>query len=163
MKENIQKAYFAGGCFWGVEYHFQKLPGVISTQVGYMGGSVQNPTYEQVSDHGTGHAETVEVVFDEAKISFEKLAKHFFEIHDPTELNRQGPDVGEQYRSVVFYTSPEQKNMVQKLIDILKGKGFDVVTRLEKADTFWEAEEYHQKYYLKNGELPYCHVYTKRF
>ena len=163
MNKNTQTAYFAGGCFWGVEYHFKKLPGVISTKVGYMGGSVENPTYEEVSSHGTGHAEAMEVVFDTKKTSFEELAKYFFEIHDPTQVNRQGPDIGEQYRSVIFYVDEEQKNISQKLINILKEKGYKVVTELEKADTFWEAEDYHQKYYAKNGHTPYCHIYTKRF
>lgn len=163
MNKNTQKAYFAGGCFWGVEYHFQKLPGVISTKVGYMGGNVENPTYEEVSGHGTGHAESMEVIFDPEKTSFEELAKYFFEIHDPTQINRQGPDIGEQYRSVIFYVDEEQKKISQKLINILKEKGYKVVTELEKAGTFWGAEEYHQKYYAKNGHTPYCHIYTKRF
>jgi peptide methionine sulfoxide reductase msrA/msrB len=163
VNKNTQKAYFAGGCFWGVEYHFKKLPGVISTKVGYMGGSVENPTYEEVSGHGTGHAEAMEVVFDPKKTSFEELAKYFFEIHDPTQINRQGPDIGEQYRSVIFYVDEEQKEISQKLINILKEKGYKVVTELEKAGTFWEAEDYHQQYYSKNGHTPYCHIYTKRF
>ena len=163
MNDNIQKAYFAGGCFWGVEYHFQKLEGVISTKVGYMGGSVENPTYDQVSAHGTGHAEAIEVTFDPKKTSFERMAKHFFEIHDPSQVNRQGPDTGEQYRSVIFYTDQEQKNTAQKLIDILEQKGFKIVTQLEKASKFWKAEKYHQKYYEKQNSLPYCHVYTKKF
>lgn len=163
MNKDIEKAYFAGGCFWGVEYHFQKLTGVISTKVGYMGGSVDQPTYEQVSDHRTGHAEALEIVFDTKKISFEELVKHFLEIHDPTQINRQGPDIGDQYRSVIFYTNQKQKDTTQKLIDILKEKGYKIVTELKEAETFWEAEEYHQKYYFKKNVLPYCHVYTKRF
>jgi peptide methionine sulfoxide reductase msrA/msrB len=163
MNKNIEKAYFAGGCFWGVEYHFQKLTGVISTKVGYMGGSVDQPTYEQVCAHRTGHAEALKIVFDTKKISFEELVKHFFEIHDPTQINRQGPDLGDQYRSVIFYTDQRQKDTAQKLIDILKEKGYKIVTELKEADTFWEAEEYHQKYYSKKNAMPYCHVYTKRF
>lgn len=163
MIENIQKAYFAGGCFWGVEYHFQKLPGVVSTKVGYMGGSIDEPTYEQVCSHTTGHAEVLEVTFDIEKNSFEELAKLFFEIHDPTQLNGQGPDIGDQYRSAIFYTTPDQRQTAQKLIDILKQKSYKVVTQLEEAATFWEAEDYHQKYYTKKGSQPYCHIYTKRF
>lgn len=159
----IQKAYFAGGCFWGVEYYFQNLLGVISTKVGYMGGQTETPTYEEVSHGNTGHTETLEVIFDESILSYEELAKLFFEIHDPTELNRQGPDIGVQYRSVVFYVSNEQKTIVEKLIEILKAKGCVVVTELEKASVFWEAESYHQKYYAKNGHEPYCHIRQKRF
>lgn len=163
MNKNIQKAYFAGGCFWGMQYHFQKLPGVISTRVGYMGGSIDNPNYEQVSSHSTGHAESLEIVFDQKIISYEKLTKYFFEIHDPTQVSRQGPDIGSQYRSVIFYTNQEQKNTAQKLINILTKKGYKVVTELEPASTFWEAEKQHQNYYLKNNSTPYCHLYTKRF
>jgi peptide methionine sulfoxide reductase msrA/msrB len=128
-----------------------------------MGGQTSSPTYEQVSSHNTGHAETIEVVFDPAKTSFEALAKYFFEIHDPTEINRQGPDIGEQYRSVIFYTNPEQQKTAQKLKTILIEKGYKVVTEIQEAGTFWEAEEYHQKYYTKQKSLPYCHIYTKRF
>jgi peptide methionine sulfoxide reductase msrA/msrB len=166
MKNNnnkIQKAYFAGGCFWGVEYYFQNLPGVILTKVGYMGGFKENPTYEEVSAKKTGHAETLEVTFDSSLTSYEQLTRLFFEIHDPTELNRQGPDIGEQYRSAVFYVDAEQKSIAEKLIGLLKVKGYVVVTKLEKAGTFWEAESYHQKYYAKNGHEPYCHIRQKRF
>ena len=160
---NIQKAYFAGGCFWGMEYFFQNLPGVISTKVGYMGGQTDAPTYEDVSHRNTGHAETLEVTFDESVVSYENLAKLFFEIHDPTEINRQGPDIGVQYRSAIFYASDEQKTIAEKLIEILKSKGYVVVTEVEKSGTFWEAEDYHQKYYAKNGHEPYCHVRKKLF
>lgn len=160
---NIQTAYFAGGCFWGVEYHFQKLAGVISTKVGYMGGNIDNPTYAQVCAHDTQHVEALEVVFDTKKTSFEELAKLFFEIHDPTQINRQGPDIGDQYRSVIFYTNQGQYDTAQNLIDILKEKGYKIVTELKAAETFWPAEKYHQKYYSKKGALPYCHVYTKKF
>lgn len=163
VKEEKQKAYFAGGCFWGVEYFFQNVEGVISTRVGYMGGHKQNPTYEEVCKGTTGHAETLEVVYDSSKTNFEKLAKLFFEIHDPTQINRQGPDIGEQYRSEIFYTDDEQKKITRRLIKILKDKDYKIATNLTKADKFWEAEQYHQDYYEKNGKLPYCHVYTKRF
>jgi peptide methionine sulfoxide reductase msrA/msrB len=158
-----QKAIFAGGCFWGVEYHFNKLKGVLSAKSGYTGGSIDHPTYKQVCTGKTGHAEAVEIAFDPALVSYETLAKLFFEIHDPTELNRQGPDIGTQYRSAVFYTDEEQKKVVEKLIGELKAKGYKVVTTVEKAGTFWEAEEYHQDYYERNGHQPYCHIYQKRF
>ena len=158
-----EKAYFAGGCFWGVEYFFQKEKGVISTQVGYMGGHVKNPTYQEVCKGNTGHAETMEVVFDPSKTDYETLARLFFEIHDPTQVNRQGPDVGYQYRSAIFYVNDSQKKIAEKLIKILKDKGYKVATEVTKADTFWKAEDYHQSYYQKNGHKPYCHGYTKRF
>ncbi|MFC1556446.1 bifunctional methionine sulfoxide reductase B/A protein [candidate division KSB1 bacterium] len=162
-QSQTQKAYFAGGCFWGVEYFFQKEEGVISTTVGYMGGHTQNPTYREVSYLNTGHAETMEVVFDPAKISYEKLARLFFEIHDPTQVNRQGPDIGDQYRSAVFYVNDEQKRITEKLVKLLEDKDFKIATEIAKADTFWKAEDYHQDYYNNNGKLPYCHGYTKRF
>jgi len=162
-KEVLQKAYFAGGCFWGLEYHFKKAKGVVSTKVGYMGGTKESPTYKEVCEGTTGHAETLEVVFDSSKTTFEKLAKLFFEIHDPTQLNQQGPDVGEQYRSVIFYVNNEQKQTAEKLIKILKDKGYNIITELKEAPTFWEAEKYHQKYYEKKQQQPYCHIYTKRF
>ena len=156
-------AYFAGGCFWGTEYLFQQAEGVLSTQVGYMGGHTTNPTYDEVCDHATGHAEAVEVVFDPAKTDFEALARLFFEIHDPTQRNRQGPDIGDQYRSAIFYTNDKQKEIAEKLIFILKGKAYDVVTEVTPADKFWEAERYHQDYYEHTGKQPYCHIYQKRF
>ncbi|MEW5701104.1 MAG: bifunctional methionine sulfoxide reductase B/A protein [Candidatus Zixiibacteriota bacterium] len=156
-------AYFAGGCFWGTETLLQKATGVISTRVGYMGGHTKNPTYADVCDHGTGHAETVEVVFDPAHTSFETLARLFFEIHDPTQQDRQGPDVGDQYRSAVFYTNPAQKETTETLIGLLQNKGYDVVTEVSPATLFWVAEDYHQDYYQRNGKQPYCHFYQKRF
>lgn len=158
-----EKAYFAGGCFWGVEYHFQKLEGVISTSVGYMGGHLKDPGYYDVTSGTTGHAETAEIVYDPSKISFKELAKLFFEIHDPTQVNRQGPDIGKQYRSAVFYTSNEQKETTKNLINILEKKDYDIATEIEPADKFYPAEDYHQDYYEKKGSQPYCHIYTKRF
>ncbi len=159
----MAKAYFAGGCFWGVEYHFQNKEGVERTRVGFMGGFIEKPTYEQVSHEETGHAEVVEVQYDPDVVTYEELSKLFFEIHDPTELDRQGPDIGKQYCSVIFYMDDEQRAIAEKLIQILKDKGLDVVTKLEKASSFWEAEEEHQQYYEKNGKEPYCHFYEKRF
>jgi len=158
-----RKAYFAGGCFWGVEYYFQDHRGVISTRVGYMGGHAKQPAYEEVSGGKTSHAEALEVVFDNSKTTYEELARLFFGIHDPTQVDRQGPDVGSQYRSVVFYKNDEQKKTIEKLIKTLEDKGYKIATRLEKAGTFWEAEGYHQKYYQKSGHTPYCHIPTKRF
>lgn len=163
-KEGLtETAIFAGGCFWGVEHLFKNVDGVLETDVGYIGGHLANPTYEQVCSNTTGHAEAMKVVFDPGKTNFEEMAKLFFEIHDPTQVNRQGPDIGDQYRSEIFYTSEKQKRISEELIGILESKGMKVATRLTKAGTFWPAEGYHQEYYLKTGGTPYCHVYTKRF
>jgi peptide methionine sulfoxide reductase msrA/msrB len=159
----VEKAYFAGGCFWGTEHLFKKLEGVTSTRVGYMGGHKINPTYKEVCGGQTGHAEAVEITFDPEKTNFEMVARFFFEIHDPTQTNRQGPDIGEQYRSAVFFIDENQKLTAQKLIDELKAKGYKVVTEIIKADRFWDAEDYHQDYYEVTGKAPYCHFYQKRF
>lgn len=156
-------AIFAGGCFWGMEYMFSKVPGVIGIEPGYTGGTVENPTYEEVCSHRTGHAEAVRVTFDPAQVSYERLARLFFEIHDPTQADGQGPDIGDQYRSEVFYTSPEQRRIAEQLIGELRRKGYDVVTQVTPAQTFWPAEEYHHKYYDRKGTRPYCHSHTKRF
>lgn len=161
--ERIKTAIFAGGCFWGVEYYFETEPGVLSTTVGYIGGDTEDPSYEEVCSHTTGHAEAVEVTYDSAKVDYETLAKLFFDIHDPTEVNRQGPDIGDQYRSAVFYQNDEQKEIAEKLIGILRDKGLKVATQVVPAGRFWPAEEYHQDYYMKNGEEPYCHVRVDRF
>jgi len=158
-----EKAIIAGGCFWGVEYFMEKAKGVISTRVGYIGGKTENPNYKEVCSHTTGHAEAVEVTFDPLKTSYEEIAKLFFEIHDPTQVNRQGPDVGDQYRSEIFYVNDEQKKTAEKLIELLKQKGYNIATRLEKAGTFYEAEDYHQQYYDHKETTPYCHGYVKRF
>ena len=160
---NTVKAIFAGGCFWGVEYHFSKIKGVLSVKSGYTGGLTEQPSYQQVCTGKTGHAEAVEVEFDPALVTYEALAKLFFEIHDPAQMNRQGPDIGTQYRSAVFYVNEEQKIIAEKLIAELKTKGYNVVTSVEKAGKFWDAEAYHQDYYEKNGHQPYCHIYQKRF
>lgn len=156
-------AIFAGGCFWGVEYYMQKSAGVLSVESGYIGGTKDHPTYEEVCSGKTGHYEAVEIVFDPSKTSFETLARLFFEIHDPTQWNHQGPDYGIQYRSAVFYLSEEQRQVTEKLIGLLKEKGFKVVTEVRPATTFWKAEGYHQDYYEHKGTEPYCHGYTKRF
>ena len=161
--ETNDTAIFAGGCFWGVEYHMHSIDGVISTEVGYTGGHIEQPTYRDVCTHTTGHAEVVRVVFNTQKTDYEKIARMFFEIHDPTQVNRQGPDIGDQYRSEIFYRNNSQKEIAEKLISILQQKGFKIATRVDPATTFWKAEEYHQQYYEKEGQTPYCHVYIKRF
>jgi len=156
-------AIFAGGCFWGVEYFMKKMKGVTSTSVGYTGGHTDNPTYHQVCAGNTGHYEAIEVVFDPSKTTYEEVAKLFFEIHDPTEWNHQGPDWGEQYRSAVFYRNDEQKKVTEKLISELKARGYKVVTEVKPAKIFWKAEGYHQDYYTHKGSEPYCHGFVNRF
>jgi peptide methionine sulfoxide reductase msrA/msrB len=156
-------AIFACGCFWGMEYYFSKAKGVLSTTVGYTGGRKNRPTYEDVCSHTTGHAEAVQVTFDPTKTSYGELAKLFFEIHDFTQVDRQGPDIGDQYRSAVFYRNDEQKKTAEKLIGILSNKGYKVATQVVPAGTFWKAEEYHQEYYEKTGKTPYCHFRRKIF
>jgi peptide methionine sulfoxide reductase msrA/msrB len=156
-------AIFAGGCFWGVEYFLQKAPGVISVTSGYTGGHVKNPSYKEVCTGTTGHAEAVKVIYDPEKITYEKLLKLFMEIHDPTQVGGQGPDLGDQYRSVIFYLNEDQRKTAEKNIDILKSKGYKVATAVIKASEFFDAEKYHQDYYFNNGKIPYCHGYVKRF
>jgi peptide methionine sulfoxide reductase msrA/msrB len=156
-------ALFAGGCFWGVEYYMQKEQGVVSVTSGFTGGHVKNPSYKEVCTGKTGHAEVVKIVYDPSKISYEKLLKLFLEIHDPTQAGGQGPDIGDQYRSEIFYLNNEQKVVAEKCLNILREKGYKTVTRITPASEFYPAEDYHQDYYFKNGKLPYCHAYTKRF
>jgi peptide-methionine (S)-S-oxide reductase len=156
----MEKATFAAGCFWHVEEAFRTLSGVVSTAVGFMGGSFPNPTYEDVCTDKTGHAEVVEVTFDPAKITYDELLKVFWEAHDPTMKNQQGPDVGTQYRSAIFYHTAEQKTSAEKSKKALDASGKykkKVVTEITKASTFYRAEEYHQQYLLKHG-LASCPV-----
>jgi peptide-methionine (S)-S-oxide reductase len=156
----MAKAIFAAGCFWGVEATFRQVPGVISTRVGYSGGDLANPTYKDVCTDRTGHAEAVEVEYDPAKVSYEKLLDVFWENHDPTQLNRQGPDWGTQYRSAIFYTSPEQQGAAQASKQQLEKShrySKPIVTQIVPATTFYEAEEYHQQYLEKKG-LATCHI-----
>lgn len=162
-KKKGNTAIFAGGCFWGVEYYFMKEKGVKSVKSGYTGGSVARPSYEEVLSKKSGHYEAVEIEFDPKVTNYETLARLFFEIHDPTQKDGQGNDIGQQYQSVVFYQDEQQKQTAEKLIGLLRDKGYDVATKLKPAARFWKAEEYHQKYYEKNGGTPYCHKYTKRF
>jgi peptide methionine sulfoxide reductase msrA/msrB len=160
---DTEEAIFAAGCFWGVEYYFKKLPGVLKTEVGYVGGHKKNPTYAEVCTGKTGHLEGVRVIYDPAKVSYEQLVKYFFEIHDPTQQNGQGPDHGHQYLSAIFYYDETQKEIATKLMVTLKQKQLSLATKLLLAATFWPAEKYHQNYYAKTGKEPYCHFYTKRF
>jgi peptide methionine sulfoxide reductase msrA/msrB len=157
------RAVFASGCFWGTEYQLKKLPGVISVRAGYSGGHKAHPTYKEVCTGTTGHVEAVEVTYDPALVSYEELARRFFETHDFTQVDGQGPDIGPQYRSVVFYADQAQKETAGKLIRLLTEKGYKVATRLEKAAVFWPAEAYHQDYYARTGGTPYCHLYRKIF
>lgn len=162
-KKEMETAIFAGGCFWGVEHLLQKQNGVKSVVSGYIGGTVENPTYEQVSSKKTGHTEAVLVEFDPKIVSYETLAKLFFEIHDPTQADGQGPDIGPQYRSEIFYNSQQQKEVAEKLVALLRNKGVNVVTGITPATKFYKAENFHQDYYDRKGTQPYCHVYKKRF
>jgi peptide methionine sulfoxide reductase msrA/msrB len=161
--QSTARALFASGCFWGTEYYLQRAGGVISTTVGFSGGHVENPTYKQVCTGRTGHAETVEVIYDPAKTSYEQLARLFFETHDFTQVNRQGPDIGPQYRSAIFYLDDEQKQIAERLVRQLRQMGYDVKTEITPAGKFWVAEDYHQDYYNTTGKTPYCHVYRPIF
>ena len=158
--EQQEKAMFAAGCFWGVEASFLTVPGVLDAVSGYAGGHLEHPSYEQVSNGDTGHAESVEVTFGPHKVSYETLVKKFFALHDPTQMNRQGPDVGEQYRSVIFYYSPAQKDSAEKIKKELAPNYLPktIATGIEPAPTFWKAEEYHQRYAEKNPGRVVCHI-----
>ncbi len=156
----MEKATFGAGCFWGVEAAFRQIPGVISTAVGYEGGETQNPTYRDVCTDETGHAEVVEVTFDPAKVSYDVMLKTFWENHDPTQFNRQGPDYGRQYRSAIFYHSPEQEAAARASMEALDKSGIfkrKIVTEITPASTFWKAEDYHQQYLEKRG-MASCHI-----
>jgi len=158
----MEKATFGAGCFWGVESFFREVPGVIDAVSGYAGGHAANPTYRQVCSGATNHAEVVEVTFDPAKVGYGKLVDLFFKMHDPTQLNRQGPDFGTQYRSAIFTHSPEQARIAQERLEAAKASGRykrPIVTAIEPAQTFWPAEDYHQRYFEKNGGS--CHVSFK--
>jgi peptide methionine sulfoxide reductase msrA/msrB len=162
-KPNLQNAYFAGGCFWGVEYHLESIKGVKEVISGYMGGHTKKPTYREVLKKNTGHIETVKVTYDGNVVDYETLAKAFFEIHDPTQTNGQGPDIGPQYISAIFVQNDMERIIVSKLIRILENKGLKVVTKILTDKNFYNAEEYHQDYYERKGSKPYCHAYVKRF
>ncbi len=162
-KNNLQTAIFASGCFWGTEYHFAKVSGVIKTTSGFIGGDIENPSYKEVSSGKTNHIEAVEIVYDPLEVNYRQLLKLYFETHDFTQTDGQGPDIGSQYISVIFYTIQEQKEEAESIIKLLTGKGYKVATELREANTFYPAEEYHQDYYKKNGKKPYCHIYKKIF
>ena len=156
----MEIATFGAGCFWGVEAAFRQVPGVKSTRVGYAGGQVDNPTYQQVCSHTTGHAEVVEVTYDPARVTYEQLLDVFWDNHDPTQLNRQGPDVGDNYRTVIFFHSPEQEKAALASKERLEQEGRykrPIVTQVVPAETFWEAEDYHQQYFEKRG-ISHCRI-----
>ena len=156
--QQTETAIFAAGCFWGVQYYFDQVPGVIQTTVGYSGGHTTNPTYEQVCSHTTGHAEAVEVKFDPAIVSYQMLVKHFFRLHDPTQLNRQGPDVGDNYRSAIFYTMQSQQTLAEQVkAECQKTFKQPIVTEISPAKEFYRAEPYHQKY-TERTSRGMCHV-----
>lgn len=159
----MERAIFASGCFWGTEYFLKRADGVVKTTVGYIGGTLKNPTYREVCSKKTGHFEAVEVYFDPSITDYETIARLFFETHDPTQKDGQGPDIGPQYRSAIFYLDENQKSIADKLIKILVDKGLDVATETIQASTFWPAELYHQDYYDLRGGTPYCHGYKKLF
>jgi peptide-methionine (S)-S-oxide reductase len=163
-KPKLEKATFAAGCFWGVEAAFSQVKGVVRTMVGYAGGKLKNPTYKDVCTDKTGHAEAVELEFDPNVVSYEKLLDVFWDIHDPTTLNRQGPDVGSQYRSAIFYHSPEQEKIARASRKRLQESGKfkrPVATEITAAGEFYKAEEYHQRYFEKKGIKPNCHINVK--
>jgi peptide-methionine (S)-S-oxide reductase len=153
-QKELQKATFGAGCFWGVEAAFREIKGVVSTAVGYMGGDLDNPSYKEVCSGTTGHTEVVEMIFNPDEVSYNDLLYLFWTIHDPTTLNRQGPDIGVQYRSVIFYHDRAQKELAEKMREKLQRSNIyprDIVTAIEPAQTFWKAEEYHQQYFDKTG------------
>ena len=156
-------AIYAAGCFWGVEHYFKQAPGVLATRVGYTGGQTVNPTYRQVCSGKTGHKEAIEVTYDPTKTTYEELTKLYFEIHDFSQTDGQGPDRGEQYLSYIFYRNASQKQIAENLKALLIHKGFKVATTIEEAGVFYPAEEYHQDYYTKTGKTPYCHFRRKIF
>lgn len=166
LSNGMQLATFGAGCFWGVEHVFLQQPGVLDAVSGYCGGSLKNPTYEQICEGDTGHAEVVQVTFDPSKISYDQLLSVFFRLHDPTQVNRQGPDIGEQYRSAIFYHSEAQKSASEAIIKSLAQKKVfsrPIATTLEPLETFYKAEAYHQRWYERKGTLPYCHTLREDF
>jgi peptide methionine sulfoxide reductase msrA/msrB len=158
-----EQAILAAGCFWGVEYYFKKLPGILTTEVGYSGGTLANPTYRDVCEHRGGHMEVIRVSYDPLVVSYLEVLKYFFEIHDFTQYDGQGPDIGPQYQSAIFCYDEEQKTIANKIILQLQDRGYKVATTVFKASTFWVAEKYHQDYYQINQKEPYCHFWQKKF
>ena len=161
MSDGLQKATFGAGCFWGVESNFRQIPGVVDARAGYLGGTLDNPTYEDVCTDRTGHAEVVQVTYDPQKVSYEKLLDAFWTMHDPTQLNRQGPDYGTQYRSAIFFHTPEQEAIAKRSKEEAQSSGRfkrPIVTEITPASKFYEAEDYHQRYFEKRGIAPTCHI-----
>lgn len=158
-----EQAIFAAGCFWGVQHQFDRVAGVLSTTVGYTGGEEENPVYTDVKAHRTHHVEAVIVVYDADVVSYEELCRVFFEIHDPAQTDGVGPDIGPQYRSEIFYLGDEQRLTAEKIIAVLRDKGYVVNTIVRPAERFWTGEDYHQHYYDKTGGEPYCHIRVKKF
>lgn len=159
----MKTAYFASGCFWGTEYHFEQMPGVVRTTVGFMGGHVKKPSYKEVCEGNTGHLETTRVVYDPDIVSYSELLQLFFETHDFTQTDGQGPDIGPQYLSCIFYSDESEKALAESYFKKLADLGFEVATQLRPAEEFWAAEAYHQQYYRTKGATPYCHIYRKIF
>ncbi len=161
--QDTEEAILAAGCFWGVEHYFKKLPGVLKTEVGYTGGHLAHPSYRDVCDGTTGHYEAIRVLYDSSKLSYTDIIKYFFEIHDPTQRNGQGPDLGLQYQSAIFYYDDVQHQTALQVIAELEKKGYRVATKVLPVSPFWQAEKDHQDYYTKTGKAPYCHRYEKKF
>lgn len=158
-----EEIILAAGYFWGVEYYLKKIPGVLLTEVGYCGGHINNPIYDDVKKQITGHLEVVRVVWDSEKQNLETILKTFFEIHDPEQIDGQGPDIGNQYLSAIFYYDNNQKQSAENIMNLLTNNGYKLATQLRTAEPFWIGEKYHRDYYNQKGTLPYCHGYTKRF
>lgn len=160
---DTEEAIVAGGCFWGVDHFLKLIPGVLKVEVGYTGGHIENPGYEQVCYGNTGHYEAARVLFDRNKTDYHQVVKRFFEIHDPTQRTGQGPDIGQQYQSAIFYYDDEQQAIINELIKQLRERGYNVATRILPVQAFWPAEDYHQNYYGKHPKAPYCHRPEPRF
>ncbi len=163
MDAQTKTAILASGCFWGTQYYLARVPGVLKTKVGYTDGHLDNPTYKQICGGKSGHVEAVEVIYDPAKLSFKDLLKYFFETHDFSQENGQGPDIGPQYLSVVFYNDETEKKSAEEVIAYLREKGHKVATQIKPTQRFWAGEDYHQLYYEKKGDTPYCHRYREIF
>jgi peptide-methionine (S)-S-oxide reductase len=158
---SLQTATFGAGCFWGVESNLRQIPGVVDASVGYLGGTLENPTYEDVCTDRTGHAEVVQLTYDPSRVTYDQLLDAFWKLHDPTQLNRQGPDHGTQYRSAIFFHTPEQEASAKRSKERLEASGRykrPVVTEITAASTFYPAEDYHQRYFEKRGIAPTCHI-----
>ncbi len=163
IPDTAKKAYFASGCFWGTEYWFEKMDGVYAVISGYAGGHKENPTYQEVVTGLTGHLETVEVIYDPQKVTYEDLVKLYYETHNFEQKNGQGPDIGSQYLSAIFYQNDEEKAMAEKYFNLLASQGYKPATMIRPYKNFYPAEDYHQDYYERKGSLPYCHFYNKIF